>query len=263
MKKINAKHRADVILGLIRDGQECSVGDLAVRFGVSEMTVRRDLDALAGEGRIIRTHGGAAAASGVVFEFRFLERAREHRDAKRRVAARAASLVQDGMTVMLDSGTTTLALAEALRSKRDLTVVTTSLPIASVLQYSDVIDVVLLGGHLRCDAPDLSGSLTLQGLQGLHADIAFVGVDAIDLKGTTYSHSIEVAHLIATMAAAADVVYVVADNSKVGQAALAKSGTLSQWEGLIINPGLDSAKAQALKQCGVKIIWAGPILKQQ
>ena len=254
MKTASAAQRADAILELVREGQECAVVDLAARFGVSEMTVRRDLDALAAEGRVIRTHGGATAASGVVFEFRFLERAREHRVAKRKIATRAARLVEDGMTVMLDSGTTTLALAEALRGKRDLTVVTTSLPIASALQYSDMIDVVLLGGHLRRDAPDLSGALTLQGLEGLHADLAFVGVDAIDLEGSTYSHSIEVAHLIATMAAASEAVYVVADSSKVGQASLARSGSLTQWKGLITDRELDPAKARALKKHGVRVI---------
>ncbi len=256
MKTANATQRAEVILGLVRDGEECSVSDLSVRFGVSEMTVRRDLDALAAEGRVVRTHGGATAASGVVFEFRFLERAREHRVAKRQIAAKAASLVTDGMTIMLDSGTTTLALAEALRGKRDLTVITTSLPIASALQYSDAIDVVLLGGHLRRDAPDLSGALTLQGLEGLHADAAFVGVDALGVDGTTYSHSIEVAHLIASMAAAADVVYVVADSSKIGRASLAKSGSLSEWDALITDPDLDAAKARELKKHGVKVIRA-------
>lgn len=256
MRTPNAVQRADVILELVREGQECSVSDLAGRFGVSEMTVRRDLDALAAEGRVVRTHGGATAASGVVFEFRFLERAKEHRGAKRQIAAKAASLVTDGMTVMLDSGTTTLALAEALRGKRDLTVVTTSLPIASALQYSDRIDVVLLGGHLRRDAPDLSGALTLQGLAGLRADMAFVGVDSVDIEGATYSRSIEVAHLIASMASDADVVYVVADSSKVGRTSLAKSGSLADWEGLITDQELDASKARELKKSGAKVILA-------
>lgn len=257
MKAASAVQRADAILERVREGQECSVADLAVTFKVSEMTVRRDLDALAAEGRVVRTHGGATAASGVVFEFRFLERAREHRAAKRQIAAKAASFVEDGMTVMLDSGTTTLALAEALRGKRDLTVVTTSLPIASALQYSDVIDVILLGGRLRRDAPDLSGALTLQGLKGLHADVAFVGVDSLDLEGTTYSRSIEVAHLIASMAAAADTVYVVADSSKIGHAALARSGSLTEWEALITDRDLAASKARELKKNRVRLIKAG------
>ena len=254
MKTANAAQRAEGILGLIREGRECAVVDLAVKFGVSEMTVRRDLDALAAEGRIIRTHGGATAASGVVFDFRFLEREREHRVAKREIAAQAAELVEDGMTVMLDSGTTTLALARALKIRRNLTVVTTSLPIASALQYCDGIDVILLGGRLRRDAPDLSGALPLQALQGLHADMAFVGADAIDLNGRAYNQSIEVAHLIAAMAAASNAVYVVADGSKIGHTALAESGSIGQWEGLISDRGLTSAMASKLRKQGITVI---------
>ena len=256
MKMASAAQRVEVILKLIGEGRECSVADLAVRFGVSEMTIRRDLDALAAQGRVIRTHGGATAASGVVFEFRFLEKQRVRRSAKRRIAAAAAALVEDGMTIMLDSGTTTLALAEALKGKCDLTVVTTSLPIASALQYSDAVDVVLLGGRLRRDAPDLSGSLPLKALEGLHADLAFVGADAVDLKGAAYNEAIEVAHLIESMATAADIVYCVADSSKIGKAALARSGSLTKWNGLITDSALDARVAAKLRRQGIKVMLA-------
>ncbi len=256
MKAMSAVQRVGVILDLVRDGQECSVVELARQFGVSEMTVRRDLDALSAEGRVVRTHGGATAASGVVFEFRFLEKEREHKSAKHKIAAAAAKLVDDGMTVMLDSGTTTLALAHALREKRDLTVVTTSLPIASALQYSDVIDVVLLGGRLRRDAPDLSGALPLRALEGLHAHMAFIGADAVDLKGNTYNDSIEVAHLIQAITTVAEVVYCVADASKIGNTSLARSGSLDQWKGLITDSSLSTGASTKLRKRGVKIIRA-------
>ena len=220
------------------------------------MTIRRDLDSLAAEGRIVRTYGGAAPASGVVFEFRFLERANERRAAKEAIGRRAGELVTDGMTVMLDSGTTTLALARQLRGKQGLTIVTTSLPIASELQHCDAIDVILLGGRLRRDAPDLFGALTLRMLEELHADVAFLGADAIDLKGTVYNRSVEVAHLITAMAGVSDVVYAVADSSKVGRTALGRIGSLAQWAGLITDGDLDDTTARKLRARGAKVIRA-------
>ncbi len=146
-------------------------------------------------------------------------------------------------------------LAAASASLRDLTVITTALPIASELQYCDTIDVILLGGRLRRDAPDLSGAITLQTLEALHADIAFLGSDAIDLKGSCYNESTEVAHLIAAMSTVADAVYVVADSSKIGHAALGRTGSLKRWDGLITDKGLSPTATRALRRQGVKILF--------
>ncbi len=250
--------RRERILARMSAGRECQVGALAAELGVSEMTVRRDLDALAAEGKLVRTYGGAAPAAGVVFEFRFLERAGERREAKAAIAARAAALVPDGSTVLLDSGTTTLALARALRGRRGLTVITTSLPIASELQYCETVDVILLGGRLRRDAPDLSGALTLRALEGLHADVAFLGADAIDAQGVCYHADLEVAHLVAAMAGAADTVYVVADSSKIGRSATGRMGCLRDWAGLVTDGGLELAAMRRLKGAGVRVLRAVP-----
>jgi len=252
----SATKRKDAILERLGRGEECHVTSLAEAFGVSEMTVRRDLDALAAQGQIVRTHGGAAPGSGVVFQFRFLERAGEHGAAKEAIARRAAELVPDGATVALDSGTTTLALARELRGKRGLTVITTSLPVASELQHSDAVEVILLGGRIRRDSPDLSGALTLRSLEVLHADMAFFGADAVDLRGTCYQGRIEVAHLLETMASIADTVYVVADSSKLGSTATARVGSLRSWKGLITDSGLTAAAQRKLRAAGVNVIKA-------
>ena len=256
MTTTSATTRQNAILERLRRGEECHVTSLAEAFGVSEMTVRRDLDALAAQGQIVRTHGGAAPASGVVFHFKFLDRASERRAAKKAIASRAAELVPDGSTVALDSGTTTLALAGELRCKHGVTVITTSLPVASELQHSDSIMVLLLGGRVRRESPDLSGALTLRSLEVLHVDVAFFGTDAIDLQGTCYQGSIEVAHLQGAMAALADAVYVVADSSKLDSTATARVGSLAAWDGLITDRDLGAAAQRKLKAAGVNVIKA-------
>jgi DeoR family transcriptional regulator, fructose operon transcriptional repressor len=244
------------ILERVSGGQACHVTELAKAFGVSEMTVRRDLDALAATGRIVRTHGGAVSGGGVIFEFRFLERAAVNRPAKRAIAERAAALVEDGAHVLLDSGTTTLEVARALRTRRDLTVITTSLPIASELQYNAGIQVILLGGRVRRDSPDLSGALTLRTLDTLRADIAILGADAVDRQGNCYHGDIEVAHLVAAMTAIAERIYVVADSSKLGRRALGRMGRAAGWAGLITDAGAAPAMSRALKRNGVHLIKA-------
>ncbi|MBS3762939.1 MAG: DeoR/GlpR transcriptional regulator [Planctomycetes bacterium] len=250
---MTAARRKQRILEMTGQGQECSVHELADQFDVSEMTVRRDLADLADQGRIVRTHGGAAPASGVMFEFRFLNRVHENRSEKDEIARVAGEMVNDGDTVILDSGTTTLILSETLRAKKNLSIVTTSLPVASKLQYCDNIDVVLLGGRLRHDVPDLMGALTLRNLQEVRADTAFIGADAIDEDGVVYNKSIELAHLLQTMSEAAEQVYIVADSSKLHGTALAKIGTLTEWSGLITDNSASEKMLQRLRKNGVDL----------
>ena len=119
---------------LLRDKGECSVEILARQLAVSDMTIRRDLERLAEQGRIVRTRGGAAPAEHVLFEFQFLQRARQNHHQKQAIGATAAALIEDGQSVLLDSGTTTLAVARHLVNRRGLVVITTSLPIAAMLQ---------------------------------------------------------------------------------------------------------------------------------
>ena len=233
---------------------ECAVDDLARRLGVSGMTVRRDLAALANAGKVIRTHGGAAPAERVSFDFQFLSRMRENQPAKEAIAAIAAGLVGEGQSVMLDSGTTTLALARRLKDKRGLTVITTSLPIASELQFCENVQVLLLGGFVQRGAPDLAGALTESNLESLHADVAFIGADGIDTKGNAYNDSPAVGRMLGKMAAAADRVYVVADSSKLGRAALMRFGNVAMWDGLITDKNVDRTLALALKRARVRMI---------
>ena len=244
------RHRE--IIDLLQANGECSVEDLAQNFGVSTMTIRRDLTALAESGRVIRTHGGAAPAEAVMFEFQFLRRAKQNAAAKDRIGAAAAQLVRDGQSVLLDSGTTTLCIARHLRERHNLTVITTSLPIASVLQHAAGVQTLLLGGYVRREAPDLQGSLTESNIESLRADVAFIGADGIDENGTCYNTSLNVARLLVRMIRAARQVYVVADANKLGRIALASFGQLADFAGLIT----DAAGPTPIRDTRINIITA-------
>jgi DeoR/GlpR family transcriptional regulator of sugar metabolism len=241
---------------LIAERGECSIEELMERFGVSGMTVRRDLQALADQGKVIRTHGGATMADRVSFEFEFLNRLRDNHPAKEAIAATAAAEIKDGESVLLDSGTTTLALAKQLRGRRGLTVITSSLPIAAQLQYEQGIEVLLLGGRLRASSPDLVGGITESNLETLRADVTFVGADGIDSQGGVYQESPEVARMLGRMAASAGRVFVVADGSKLGKTALWRFGRLADWAALITDSSADRSVLASLKKAGVRVIKA-------
>ncbi len=253
---MNQKSRQDRIAEWIARQGECSIDELAERLGVSGMTVRRDLQALAERGKVIRTHGGATMAERVSFEFEFLKRMKEHQAAKEAIAAAAAAEVKDGESVLLDSGTTTLELARCLREKQRLTVVTTSLPIAAQLQYDRHIAVLLLGGYVRPSSADLTGAMTEANLEGLRADVAFVGAQGIDSRGGVYQDSPELARMLTKMAASAARVFVVADSSKLGKTALCRFGRLQDWAALVTDAAADRSLCVSLKKAGVRVIKA-------
>jgi DeoR/GlpR family transcriptional regulator of sugar metabolism len=156
------------------------------------------------------------------------------------------------MSIMLDSGTTTLAIARKLRIKRSLTVITTSLPIASELFGFDNVRLLLLGGFLQHDSPDLTGALTESNLEALHADIAFVGADGVDDKGNVYNRQPALGRMIGKMAESSQQVYVVADHSKLGGRALVRYGNLKDYTALITDAGGKSF-AGKLKRKGINV----------
>jgi len=251
-----ASQRRERMCELIGRRGECTVTELAREFGVSGMTVRRDLDILRKDGKITRTHGGAVRSERIAFEFSFLYRMRENQQAKEAIAGAGVQLISDYQSVLLDSGTTTLALARRMREKSGLTVITTSLPIAAELQNDAHIRVLVLGGYVRPGSPDLFGAVTEVGLEVLHADCAFLGADAIDAAGAVYNRVPEVGRLLQKMAAAADRVFVVADHAKLGKCALARFGHLQEWAGLITDDGADGSFVAALRKAGARVIYA-------
>ncbi len=247
------------IIELLHSDGECTVDGLAQKLCVSDMTIRRDLQALADEGLLLRTHGGASPVESVRFEFQFLQRTQLRRQQKDAIGTVAAGLVQEGQSILFDSGTTTLAVARQLRKLSRLTVLTTSLPIASVMQRAGNADILLLGGFLRRESPDLEGPLTEANLATLQADVAILGADGIDAEGNVYNVSLSIARLLTIAAKAAAKVYVVADSSKIGRTALTRFGNLRDWAGLITDDEINPALLEQLRSAGVDVKLASAL----
>ncbi len=231
-----------------------STGELAERFGVSCMTIRRDLQRLAESGLAVRCYGGAVAAQRITLEFAFDRRRRQHLPEKRRIGAAAAASIRPGQTLFLDTGTTTLQIARAAaRGEVPCRVVTSSLVIASELWGRQRIELVLLGGRVRSGSPDLVGAGTELMLEKLSADVAFLGADGIDPSRGCFAGDIEAARVAEGMAAGARRVVVAADSSKLGSAGRARYLKIKDVDELITDRRASGRQRAALRRAGVKV----------
>ncbi|QYM78527.1 DeoR/GlpR family DNA-binding transcription regulator [Horticoccus luteus] len=236
-----------------------SISELAQTFDVSEMTIRRDLAALEEKSHIQRTHGGAMLTERMMLEFDYRDRRAHNRAAKRAIAAEARKLVRPGQRLLLDTGTTTLELATLLKDGEDLTVITPSLAVASELQHSPGVSVILLGGIIRRSSPDLTGPVTEHSLELFAADIAFQGADAIGPDGSIYNSDVRLAKVDRLMRRLADRSCLLSDHSKIGSTALARNGSLADVDIFITDTGAPAPALKRFSSLGVKIVTVSPV----
>lgn len=251
--KLTQNQRIEVISKQLLSSGEVSIEKLARKFKVTGMTIRRDLTLLESQGEIIRTHGGAAPAKRLNFEFAFRENQQRNLVQKQRIAKHAAKHIHQGDVIMLDTGTTTLEIARQIVDRQNLTVITTSLVIISELQFASGIEAVLLGGYLRAESPDLHGPLTESSIDLFKTDIAFMGADAIDRDGITYTDDLRVVNLDCKMAANAKKVIVVADSSKFNKTAMCRVLKPQDYDVIITDRKISLPIKQQLKRKQIKI----------
>src|SRR5208282_1202492 len=177
---LNAERRREILELLHSDGRVL-VRDLSKRFRTSLITIRKDLEYLHHQGALERTHGGALPIrTGALQDQTLHEKERLHRKEKMRIAVAALRMVRPGQVIILDSGTTTTAIARGCRNMRSLTVITNATNIAAELADSSV-EVILTGGSLRKSSFSLVGPLAEESLRKLSADVLFLAVDGFDV----------------------------------------------------------------------------------
>jgi len=243
--------RLSATLDLIAEQGEVSVDELTVRFDTSSATIRRDLDSLAEQRLLTRTHGGAVAQS-VAYELPVRYKSHLRTDEKERIALAAAALVTPGAVVGLSGGTTTTAIAAALAARDDLgevTVVTNAVNIAAQLATRPDIKVVVTGGVIHSRSYELVGPFVEQLLASIHLDIAFIGVNGISADNGASTQDEREAAVNRMMASRARRAVVVADSTKVGRAAFAQIGGKELFATVITD-----APAAALADAGYEVI---------
>ena len=254
MARLNSIERQTQIKNLFKAGRSFSIVQLAKKFSVSEMTIHRDLRKLELQGQIKKTYGGAIAAERMIFEFDFTARRKANHKAKQAIANEAFKLISSGQRIILDSGTTTLELAYLLKNTSNITVITPSLAVASVLQFSRHLEMILLGGVLLKGSPDLTGVVTENNLDMFMADIAFEGADGIGLDGALYTGDLRVAKVDQKIRKRAEKSYILCDSSKIGKTALAANGFVYEIDVLITDDGIDPKIKSDFEKMGTKII---------
>ena len=258
---MNRAARLAAILDLLAAQGEVGVEELVERFGTSPATARRDLDSLAEQRLLTRTHGGAVAQS-VAYELPIRYKSHQRTDEKERIARAASALVAPGAVVGLSGGTTTTAIAAALAAREDLaehglTVVTNAVNIAAQLATRTDIKVVVTGGVIHARSYELVGPFVEQLLSGIRLDLAFIGVNGIDAAAGASTHDEREAAVNRMMARRARRAIVAADSSKVGVTAFAAVGGVDLFPMLLTDDGIADADRTALRDAGYEVVVAG------
>jgi len=245
--------RRQQILNLLEETGSLDVGDLADRFAVSVVTIRKDLDDLEREGLLQRTFGGAVFSHRSRFNKSFLERAGLHRREKRAIAAAALDYVKDGDTIILDAGTTTLALAQLLKQQvKSAFIITCSVPVALELSSAGY-DILLLGGMVRNKSLALLGRETLAVLDRYRADKAFLGSSGFTAENGHTTPNPDDAQIKEAIMRVSEEIYVLVDSSKYGDQCLTRFAHLHDVDLTITDSHLSKNKAKVLEAAGATL----------
>lgn len=251
-----ANGRRRKILDWLQEEGSARVRELSAAFAVSEVTIRQDLERLEAEGHIVREHGGAYLET-VPQQVRAMSLQHlANMDAKRRIGRAAAALVDDGETIIVDSGSTTTEVAANLTSRQDLTVITNGLNIALLLGAVPSIAVHMPGGHFKAPTLSLTGERSADYFRGLFAQKLFLATAAISFEaGLTYP-SLADLHVKRAMIRSAERVYLVADSSKIGRTSFSALGAIDLVHCLITDTGIADADRAAFEAAGIDVIAA-------
>lgn len=249
-----SSERQDEICSLLQEYGNLTVIELAQRFKVSEMTIRRDLKNLAALGLIQREHGRAIYPPATPMDTLIMMRMGEAEREKDRIGHLAATLVSEGESIILDAGTTTLAIAQALTTK--CTVITNSLPIASILGHREEITLLMTGGEVRCNTFALVGPITRSAFTGFNADKLFLGATGVNIeRGLSTTNMLE-SEVKQAMLKVSKEVILVAHSAKMGQVCF---HTFAHWDRVhtfVTDSGLPGAIKEELALKGVKVLIA-------
>src|SRR3984893_3833852 len=250
---MKAEPRREQILKLLEKTGVLSVGELADRFALSVVTIRKDLDDLASEGLLQRTFGGAVFSNRSLFNNSFRESARQHGQQKHAIASAALEYIQDGDTVILGAGTTTLALAQLLKEQvKSAFIITCSVPVALELSSAGY-DILLLGGMVKNKSLALLGRETLAILVRYQADKAFLGSSGFTAEKGHTTPNPDDAQIKEAIMRASKERYVLVDSSKYGDHCLTRFAHLRDVDLTITDSHLSKSRVKALEAAGANL----------
>jgi DeoR family fructose operon transcriptional repressor len=248
-----AEERKLKILDLLNQNKKVTVSELVRLFNVSSATIRSDLRELNDRGQLIRTHGGAIIETGAGFEPDTKQKRDLNLAAKQQIARLAIDLINNGDTVIFDTGTTTLELAKLLNQRQRITAVTNDFEIARVLEEIHSISVVMLGGQLRKNFHCTVGAAGIEMLAQLTVDKAFMGTNSLSISKGASTPNIEQAEIKKAMVASAQKVILLCGNRKLGKDSFAHFASLDQIDKLVIEK-IDVNEKFEFEERGVEVL---------
>ena len=257
-----AVERRRVIAAALRSRGVVSVADLADQLGTTEITVRRDLRAMAKDGLLVRAHGGAVLPAPMGHEPSYSEKAHQAAAEKASIAHVAVELIRPGDSILVGPGTTTQALAKLLVDFPELTVVTNSLLVAQALMGASRVEVILTGGTLRRSIHALVGPAAEDSVRSLRASRAFISGNGFTAERGLSTPSPLVAAADRAFASAAQHVVVLADHTKIGLDTMCQTVPVARVHTLITDSGADPTALTAIREAGVDVRVA-PVAREQ
>ena len=251
LTSMSERHKA--ILDILQVQGSVSVTDLSERLNVSEVTIRKDLTALESQNKLYRTHGRAIPISPYIGDRHVNEKEKQFVAEKRSVGKLAAGLVDENDSILIASGTTILFAAREMITKRNLTVITASVSVSSILSQNKYIDVVQLGGLVRESSVSVVGSFAEKMLGYFNCSKLFMGADGVDLEfGVTTTNMME-ANLNRMMMDASQKTILLVDSSKFGKKGFSKICNIDMIDQIITDENIPQSYLKNLQELGIEV----------
>jgi DeoR family transcriptional regulator of aga operon len=254
MKTNSTVERRLFIMKLLEKNEQVDVSALSKSLNVSEVTIRKDLRYFEGKNMLIRSRGGAIKHSMVDSDLSINERSRHHSKLKQKIGSAAAGLINDGETILLDSGTTIMELVKHLPKQIEITVITNAIDIAYRLAEYPRIKVIVPGGLLRKNSLSLVGEQAAKAFRDYFSDKCFIGADGIDLEKGLYTLNIEEAHLSRINIENSKKVIVLVDSSKFQRKGIMNFASLSEVNVIVTDSGIPQEYSKLLSGMKVELL---------
>ena len=249
---LKPSERRRILLDHVLRTGSAQLDELAAQFGVSRMTVHRDLEALASQGIVRRVHGGVTVRSSNLVESNFLYRSRLAEHEKQAIACAAAELVEPGQAVIIDDSTTAGWLTSFVAARKPLTVITNSVTVVEQLKDSHGIETICLGGRYNSRFNAFFGYVCEQAISSLRANTLFMSASTV-FSGAAYHQQEDVVKTKRALMGVADKRVLLVDSSKFGVTALIRLAALSEFDVVLTDSGIAPTEAETLRQNGVNL----------
>lgn len=248
----NTAYRRSFILEELDKNGQVNVGELSSALGVSEVTIRNDLDRLEESNLLVRAHGGAFKTSNIALTV--TEKKKINLDIKRKIGKRAAELINENDSIILDSGTTTFEISNNLARFQKLSVITNALDIVNNLAQYDNVDLFMPGGYLKEFSMSLVGPMAERNLRQLFCNKCFLGVDGIKPNQGVFTHQMEEAYLNQIMIDISEEVILVSDSSKFEKSGFAFICGMDKISTIITDDGIAPIYLEQLRKSNIEVI---------